>query len=54
MSELIKVGRAEKLERIVGYIHPENQAMQKICQKLGFTKEYLREDQLFKVTLDLK
>jgi acetyltransferase len=53
LRELINVGRAEKLERIVGYIHPENQTMQRICQKLGFKKEYLREDSLFKVTLEL-
>lgn len=53
LKELINVGRAEKLEHIVGYIHPENQAMQHICQKLGFKKEYLREDALFKVTLNL-
>lgn len=53
LRELIKVGRAEKLERIVGYIHPENQTMQRICQKLNFKKEYLRDDALFKVTLEL-
>lgn len=54
LRELIKVGKAEKLERIIGYIHPENQGMQHICQELGFSKEYLRDDGLFKVTLELQ
>jgi acetyltransferase len=36
LKRLIEIGRAEKLERIVGQILPENHAMQHICKKLGF------------------
>lgn len=53
LRELINVGRTEKLERIIGYIHPDNKAMRHICDKLAFHKEYLQDEGLFKVTLDL-
>jgi acetyltransferase len=36
LKQLIEVGRAEKLDRIVGEILAENQAMRHICKKLGF------------------
>jgi acetyltransferase len=53
LKQLINVGRSEKLSRIIGYIHPENQDMQRISQKLGFKQEYLGDENLFKVVLDL-
>jgi acetyltransferase len=36
IRRLIDVGRSEKLDRIEALIAPENQAMQNLCQKLGF------------------
>jgi acetyltransferase len=36
LKSLIKIGRAEKLQRITGYILPENHAMQHVCRNLGF------------------
>jgi acetyltransferase len=36
LKQLIAVGRAEKLNRIVGQILTDNHAMQHICKKLGF------------------
>ena len=36
LKQLIEVGRAEKLDRIVGQILAENHAMRHICKKLGF------------------
>ena len=36
LKQLIEVGRAEKLNRIVGEILAENNAMRHICKKLGF------------------
>lgn len=33
---LIQIGRAEGLERILGYILPQNRAMLHVCKKLGF------------------
>src|SRR6266568_2190342 len=36
LSSLVRVGRNEKLQRIIGYILAENHAMQRICKKVGF------------------
>ncbi|TAH48263.1 MAG: GNAT family N-acetyltransferase [Chloroflexota bacterium] len=36
LKQLVAIGRAEHLKRITAYISPENIAMQKISQKLGF------------------
>ncbi|MGO8765530.1 MAG: bifunctional acetate--CoA ligase family protein/GNAT family N-acetyltransferase [Limisphaerales bacterium] len=40
LKQLIKVGGAEKLKRIVGQILPENHAMQTICKKIGFNVNF--------------
>ncbi len=39
LKQLVKIGSAEKLKRIVGHILPENHAMQSICKKVGFRIE---------------
>jgi acetyltransferase len=36
LKMLIQIGRNEKLERLVGYILPENKAMLHVCRKAGF------------------
>lgn len=36
IRRVIEVGHSEKLDRIEALISPENQVMQKLCQKLGF------------------
>jgi acetyltransferase len=52
-DRLKQIARDEKIQRVVGDIHPENQAMQAICRKLGFNLNYSIEDQIVKVQLDL-
>jgi acetyltransferase len=42
LGDLVAIGRMEGLERIVGYILPENYVMLRICRKLGFTLRYER------------
>ncbi len=42
LGDLVAIGRTEGLERIVGYILPENYVMQRICRKLGLTLRYDR------------
>ena len=37
LRSLVEIGRAEKLERIVAQILPENHAMLRLCKRLGFT-----------------
>ncbi len=39
LRRLVEVGRAESLDRIVGYILPENVAMLRAASRLGFTIE---------------
>ncbi|MGE5263693.1 MAG: bifunctional acetate--CoA ligase family protein/GNAT family N-acetyltransferase, partial [Acidobacteriota bacterium] len=37
LRQLVEVGRAEKLSRIVAKISPDNTGMQRVCESLGFT-----------------
>ncbi len=53
LKELIAVGKAEKISRLVGDIHPENLGMQRVCRKLGFKLHYSFDEQLTKAELDL-
>jgi acetyltransferase len=36
LRRLAQIARTEGINRIIGYILPENSAMQGVCQKLGF------------------
>lgn len=36
LQKLIQIGRDEKLDRITAEIIPENRAMQRVCEKVGF------------------
>jgi acetyltransferase len=36
LKMLIQIGRDEGMKRIIAYISPDNQAMQKVSQRLGF------------------
>ena len=36
LKRLVEIGRSEKLERITAHILPENHAMQRLSQKVGF------------------
>ncbi len=53
LKRLIEVGRTEGLERIVGYISPENDGMQRVARKLGFVLKRQIGDDLLDATLDL-
>jgi RimJ/RimL family protein N-acetyltransferase len=44
----------EGLERIVGYILPENYVMQRICRKLGFTLRYDRFEDAMAAEIELR
>jgi acetyltransferase len=53
MLRLIRVGREEKLDRIVGDIHPDNRDMAHVCEKLGFSRKYSPEAGLIRAELKL-
>lgn len=54
LQRLLQVGRAEKLSRIAADIHPENQVMQHLCEKLGFTLYRGLADEVVKAEIDLR
>lgn len=53
LRRLIQVGHDEKLQRLMGDIHAENQGMQEVCKKLGFRLQYSSEEQLMSAELEL-
>jgi len=53
LRRLIEIGRKEKLERITADILAENRAMQRVCERLGFTLGYDPEDGTVKVEIRL-
>jgi acetyltransferase len=54
LGNLVAIGRVECLERIVGYILPENYVMQRICGKLGFTLRYDRFEDAMEAQIELR
>jgi acetyltransferase len=54
LSDLTAIGRTEGLERIVGYILPENYVMQRICRKLGFTLRYNHSEDAMEAEIELQ
>ncbi|HSA92182.1 MAG TPA: bifunctional acetate--CoA ligase family protein/GNAT family N-acetyltransferase [Terriglobales bacterium] len=53
LQRLIQVGRDEKLRRILAYMLPENRAMQRVCEKLGFRLRPVPDEPLIVGELDL-
>jgi acetyltransferase len=51
LQRLIQIGRDEKLDRITAEIIPENRAMQRVCEKVGFRLH--RSMDVVKVEIDL-
>jgi len=54
LEELIQIGRDEKLDAILGFILPENHAMQHLCRKLGFELQFDGDGSQWKARLDLR
>jgi acetyltransferase len=53
VRRLIEIARRENISRIVAEILPENEVMQHICRKLGFTVRSVPEDRVVKAELTL-
>jgi acetyltransferase len=53
LSSLVRVGRNEKLQRIIGYILAENHAMQRICKKVGFDLRHDADAGEYKAAIQL-
>ena len=37
LTRIIKIGRDEKIKRIIALMSPENDAMKNLCRKVGFS-----------------
>jgi acetyltransferase len=53
MRRLIDVGRAEGVKRIIGDVLADNPGMLRLCEKLGFTREYQGGEHTYRVWLAL-
>jgi acetyltransferase len=53
LRRLIQIGRDEGVGRIVGYISPENSAMQSIVTRLGFKLKRMKEEDILEAVLEL-
>jgi acetyltransferase len=49
LRRLAEIARTEGIGRVIGYVLPENNAMQGICQKLGFLMVHDPEEGVFRV-----
>jgi acetyltransferase len=54
LGDLLTIGRAEGLKRIVAYILPENYVMQRLCRKLGFELRYATSQDVFRAEIELQ
>jgi acetyltransferase len=53
LKRLVEIGREEKLVRIYGDILPENQDMLKVCDKLGFHRNYSADKGVITAEIEL-
>lgn len=53
LRRLVKIGRDEKLSRIIGFIASDNMSMQRVAERVGFRLRRSYEDQEVEATIDL-
>jgi acetyltransferase len=53
LSRLVQIGRDEKIARLIGIILPENVAMKRICEALGFHLTHRIGDSMVQAEIDL-
>jgi acetyltransferase len=53
LSRLVRIGKEERLERIVADILTDNTEMQRVCEKIGFKQEYSAADGVVKAAIAL-
>ncbi|MFQ6113923.1 MAG: bifunctional acetate--CoA ligase family protein/GNAT family N-acetyltransferase [bacterium] len=54
LNRLIKVGREEKIDRVIASMLPENRAIQSVCRRLGFHLHYDITNGVVKAEIDLR
>jgi acetyltransferase len=53
VRRLLHVGREENIHRVTAEVLPQNRAMQRICERLGFRLHHDRKAEVVKVEIDL-
>jgi acetyltransferase len=53
VRRLLEIGRDERLDRIVADILAANHAMQRLCEKLGFSLNRTADGSAFRAMIDL-
>jgi acetyltransferase len=53
LARLVRIGKEEKLERIVADILSDNTEMQRVCEKIGFKQQYSATEGIVKAAIDL-
>jgi acetyltransferase len=53
LKRLVEIGREENLARITGTVLAENQAMRRVCERIGFTLRHRAGEQEFDASLEL-
>lgn len=53
LRRLVQIARCEKITRITADILPDNRAMQRVCEKIGFKLQRSVDDPMIKAHLDL-
>ena len=53
LRRLVQIGKDEKLDRIVADILPENSAMQRVCEKVGFQLKHEPGEPVVKAAIKL-
>jgi acetyltransferase len=53
LEKLIPIGRERKLDKIWGYVLPENTSMLRLGKKVGFTAAYCDDAGMYELTIDL-
>jgi len=54
LRRLVRIGRDEKLARIVASIDVDNRSMQIVSERVGFTVSYDEHERLMNARLDLQ
>jgi acetyltransferase len=54
MEKMIEFCRQKGTETFIGQVLPDNRRMLTLCEKLGFSRKYLADEEVFEVTLPLQ
>jgi acetyltransferase len=53
IRRIVKIGKDEKIKRIIALMSPENAAMHKLCREAGFSSELDPQSGMLKAQIEL-